>query len=422
MKKVIQGTFATSHGVQQQRVTFDEISEVILEISAPNNLPADYSFDQDCLIFMSPGDVHIHAREDASGKHKYKEDFASASLAAINGGLTHLCDMPNNPEAPINDESYLKKLSLAAKALVPIFPYAGIGPETKPLSFKVPYKAYMGPSVGDLFFKTLDDLDRVLENYRGQWVSFHCEDPEILESHKGASGHLARRPVDAEVVATKAALNFIRKHELKGKLCHYSAGEGLPLILEAKKAGVQVTCEVTPQHLYFSSENIPKEREIYFQMNPPIRHESDRTALLKALKNGDIDFLATDHAPHSKEEKEKGTSGLTGLDTYGPFMTWLLLEQKVTPQILAKIVAENPGQFVSEFLPTFKQHHDRYHKFGTGPGFLKIGAWASFSILDLKTPVTISKEMLKTKCGHSPFEGIQFPGSVRQLVLGGKRF
>lgn len=421
MIKSIKGYFVTSKSISKQIVFFDEQSEVITEIKADNGESCDYEYGENDLIFMAPGDIHIHAREDVSREHIYKEDFASASLAAINGGLTHLCDMPNNPVAPITDETYLAKLALAAKAKVPIFPYAGIGPGTKSLSFKVPYKAYMGPSVGHLFFKTLDELDKILENYQGQFVSFHCEDPEILEASKSGSNHLAKHPVEAEVVATKAALKFIEKHQLIGKLCHYSAGEGLPLILEAKKRGVKVSCEVTPQHLFFTSESIPSDKQVYFQMNPPIRHESDRLALLKAVKNGEIDFLATDHAPHSAEEKAKGTSGLTGLDTFAPFMSWLITNQGVDAKMVAKISCENPGDFVSEFLATFKKHHPRFHNLGLGPGHLRVGAWASFCVIDMKTPIQISKSMLKTKCGHSPFEGVTFPGSVKQVILGGKR-
>jgi len=424
MSKTIQGTFASSKGVEKLRVTFDESTEVITEVVQGHlsTDQVDYHFDEHHLIFSSIGDIHIHAREDVSGKHLYKEDFKTASLAAINGGVTHVCDMPNNPVAPIDDQSYLNKLNLASTHLIPIFLYAGIGPETKPLSYKVPYKAYMGPSVGDLFFKSLDDLEKRLELYKGQWVSFHCEDPETLDRAQSGSDHNHRRPVEAEVIATKAALKFIEKFDLNGKLCHYSAGEGLPLILEAKKRGVKVTAEVTPQHLYFNQETIPHDLKNYFQMNPPIRGESDQRMLLNALKRGELDYLATDHAPHSMEEKNKGTSGLTGLDTYGGFMTWLLLEQKVSPEILSKVCSENPGHFIKEFLTTFKNLRPSYHRLGSGPGLIEVGAWASFSVLSLKRPIKISKNTLKTKCGHSPFENMTFPGSVESVFIGGKRF
>src|SRR5690606_36731478 len=128
-----------------------------------------------------------------------------------------------------------------------------------------------------------------------------------------------------------------------GKLCHYSSGEGLNFIRKAREEGVEVKIEVTPQHLFFGLEEIPSEKLVSLQMNPPIRENSDRLRLLEALKKGEIDFLATDHAPHTEEEKAKGTSGLTGLDTFGAFVTWLILEENVDPRLIAKMTAENPG-------------------------------------------------------------------------------
>ncbi len=108
----------------------------------------------------------------------------------------------------------------------------------------------MGPSVGDLYFTSLEQLDRTLAQYRGANVSFHCEDPVLLEQHRGEPTHERRRPPACELSATQFALQMIEKYELRGKLCHYSVGEGLPLIREARRRGLPVTCEVTPHHLY----------------------------------------------------------------------------------------------------------------------------------------------------------------------------
>jgi dihydroorotase len=137
-----------------------------------------------CLIFPGFGDLHVHAREDAGGTQNYKEDFVSASEAAIAGGVVQFAEMPNNPVAPVDDEKYEAKLRLSQKSLVDVTLYAGIGPETSPLSRRVPYKAFMGPSVGDLFFSTQEQLEQAIARYEGQNVSFHCEDPEILEAKK----------------------------------------------------------------------------------------------------------------------------------------------------------------------------------------------------------------------------------------------
>lgn len=419
-KKIIEGHFSTSQFTGPGRVTFDEQTGLIekFEENVTFNKQGEF-YEEDKIIFAGMGDVHIHAREDVSGKHTYKEDFISASEAAINGGLVHACDMPNNPVAPIDDESYKKKLELTNKAKISLLIYAGIGPNTKPLSFKAPYKAYMGPSVGDLFFKNNEELEETLKYYEGQVVSFHCEDPEILENSKDMPTHLERRPVEAEVLATKEALKLIKQFNLKGKLCHYSSGEGLKLIKQAKKEGLPVTCEATPQHLYFSDDQVGLDR--FYQMNPPIRKQEDHNALLESFLKGEIDYLATDHAPHTQEEKEKGTSGLTGLDTFGAFVTWLMIEKKMAPKLVAQACCENPGTFVNQFLEDISEHAPRFKNYGKGFGFLEKGYMANFTILDLKKPITITKEVLKTKVAHSPFLGTTFPGSVHAVYMGGKR-
>ncbi|MFO1022543.1 MAG: hypothetical protein U0903_17870 [Planctomycetales bacterium] len=154
------------------------------------------------------------------------------------GGVVHVADMPNNPCAPINDATYRDKQALVESHHLPVHYtlYAGIGPGTRLLSFPVPYKAYMGHSVGDLFFTSLAQIEETLQHYRCA-VSFHCEDPELMEQHKGAALHEDRRPAVWVVSATRSALRMIEKYDLTGKLCHYSVGEGLPLIREIRVYG-----------------------------------------------------------------------------------------------------------------------------------------------------------------------------------------
>ncbi|NCY26737.1 MAG: amidohydrolase, partial [Alphaproteobacteria bacterium] len=322
--------------------------------------------------------------------------------------------MPNNPIPPVDNKSYEEKFKLTLKTQGEIWIYAGIGPETRPLSYPVPYKVYMGPSIGELFFKDLSTLDETLSNYRGQTVSFHCEDPVILEENKKRPHHHERRPVSAEVVATKDALMLIEKYQLKGKLCHYSSGEGLRLIREARQRGVDVVIEVTPQHLFYDLDKIQEVDLTSFQMNPPIRPSHDRVALMEALKQGEINFLATDHAPHSVEEKKLGTSGLTGLDTFGPFVTWLF-EQGIDPKLIAKVASENPGDFFNQFLPSWSKLSPLYASMNKGVGYLKPGYRANFTILNRQKPLLITQEKLKTKSRHSPFLGVTFPGQVEAL-------
>ncbi len=424
--KTIEACCVTSTTKKRQQISFDDASGLITAVN-DCYLPKekiDFFFDDDHLLFAGMGDIHIHAREDFSGLNTYKEDFHSASCAALNGGVVHVADMPNNPVAPIDDESYLTKLSLTKNSSIPFLLYAGIGPETRPLSFNVPYKVYMGPSIGELYFQNNSQLDEVLKYYQNEFISFHCEDPEILEQHKKADSHFTRRPVSAEIMATDFALSLIKKYHLKGKLCHYSAGAGLLAIKKAKAQGLMVTCEVTPQHLYFSEEDIaemPASEQVLFQMNPPIRRREDAQLLLAALKAGDIDYLATDHAPHSCEEKKAGMSGLPGLDTYVPFVSWLLIDQGVSAFVIAKVCSENPGEFLNGFLYSLNQKSDLYKKWGRGLGFLKPEYSASFTIINLKKPIMIELEMIKSKAQWSPFLHKSFPGSLACLFVHGKK-
>ncbi len=420
--KSIEAICVTSQFKKRQQLLINEETGLIEDIGdlgiARENL--SYYFNDDCLLFAGMGDVHIHAREDLSQKNCYKETFHSASEAAVNGGVIHMGDMPNNPIPPIDDKSYADKLRLTSSAINTCWIYAGIGPKTKPLTKKVPYKAYMGPSVGDLFFKDNEELENALVHYKNQYVSFHCEDPELLEKCKNESTHFSRRPVEAEVLATNEALKLIKEHHLVGKLCHFSSREGLDAIREFRKNGGIVQVEVTPQHLYFAQEDIEKLDVQLFQMNPPIRPCTDQEAMLAAFKNGEIDFLATDHAPHTHEEKVKGTSGLTGLDTYGAFVCWLINEQNLKPEFMAKICSENSGRFFNQFLESWSSMDSRFIEFGKGLGFLEKGYRADLTVLNLKKKWTVKTEDLKTKVKHSPFLGHEFSGSVERVMTKGK--
>jgi len=365
----------------------------------------------DAIIFPGFGDLHIHAREDVSQSQVYKEDFATVSAASIHGGVTHVADMPNNPVAPVDDARYADKEKLTAKSAVHVTLYAGIGPETKPLMRHVPYKAFMGPSVGDLFFASQEQLEGVIASYRGCNVSFHCEDPAILRESSGAATHEQRRPARAEITATEFALYLIERYELVGKLCHYSTKDGLAKIAAAKARGVRVTAEATPHHLFFDDTMLTDENRLWLQMNPPLRGHEDRLALIEALRSGLVDYIATDHAPHTLAEKLEGMSGVPHLDTYGAFATWLMAEHGFTAQDIARVCAYNPGLFVKEFLPA---------SFGKGYGVIEPGYVGSLTILQPNSPVTIERSAMKTKCGWSPFEGYTLPGRVLHTVLQGK--
>ncbi len=154
-------------------------------------------------------------------------------------------------------------------------------------------------------------------------------------------------------------------------------------------------------------------------MNPPIRPSADQDALLDAFTKGEIEYLATDHAPHTKEEKLNGTSGMPGLDTYATLVGWLWQEVGVDPKILASACSRNPGQFTAKFLETWKLWFPSLNALGHGYGELAKGYSASFTVLHKNKPITISNNSVKTKVGWSPFDGHRFKSSLEAVFLNG---
>jgi dihydroorotase len=389
------------------RIEIDEATGLITKVGVPTG-EADIVLKEE-IIFPGFIDLHVHAREDVGHTQDYKEDFITLGEAAINGGVVAVADMPNNKIPPIDDASYEAKLELTHKSAITVLLYAGIGPSTKPLKKKVPYKVFMGPSIGELFFTNNQELEEVISKYKGENVSFHCEDPVILEENKKAITHEDKRPESAEISAVDFALHLIEKYKLIAKICHASTKEGVEKIVEAKKRGLNVTVETTPHHLYFDETMINSGR-VKFQVNPPIRHTlENRLALIGMLKRGDIDYLATDHAPHSIEEKEKGISGLTHLDTYGSFITWLHQSHGFTGEEIKRVCSTNPGKFIGNFL-------------GEKYGEIKEGYVGSLTIIDMNKKNKVTSEKLKTKSKWSPFLGVTFPGTVTMTVVRGKVF
>lgn len=443
-KIIIEGQCVHTNGVRQEQVEIDTSTGLINRVG--NNLgnPTS-SFPKTHLIFAGFGDIHIHAREDETGQQNYKEDYQSATAAALHGGVTHVACMPNTP-APLTTEEQLRWHQQKCRSFpVSFLHYVGVGPDTFPLSISVPYKVFTGPSVGKLFFKNELELRKVLQNYRGQQVSFHVEDYDILEANKTAHTHQERRPVACVEKALAYVLAIIEEYDLKAKLCHWStAGKSITMITQHRAKGFNTTLEVSPLHLYFDADMLTTIPEFwpYVQMNPSIQGQEHRRELLRLLKEGFIDYVATDHAPHTLAEKFKqfeppaetamskeeyylhlkehdiakcrefaykdSTSGTPQLDTYALIAAWLMKEQGFSPEDIARVCAQNPGSFMNQF-------HAGRGKFGK----IEQGYYGSFTVLDMSVSTTVTRKELKTKCGWSPFEGITFPGRVAATFVKG---
>jgi dihydroorotase len=379
-----------------RRVTIRIDAGAIAEVAPPRG--GDVVFDDTCRIFPGFIDLHVHCREDPSGLQNYKEDFASAGAAALAGGVVALADMPNNPDPPATPERYAAKRQLADRAPVDIVLF---GPAAKaPFQDGIPYKLFLSEQAAS----SAEELCGFFRAFRGHWLSVHAEDPTVLAACRAAKTHEKRRPREAEIKAVEKLLAALRADPcLHLHICHVSTRESVQLIEEAKRAGLPVTAEVCLHHLFFDVDNFPPIFGPCRNVNPPLRARADRDRLIEALRNGAIDALATDHAPHSLEEKRRGAAGFPGLDTYGAFATGLL--DALTP---ARFIAATSG-FAAAFMRRFT---------GEVFGVIAPGAVGSLAVLAL-SPSGIRKESFTTKCDWSPYIGCTFPGAVEATIVRG---
>ncbi len=409
---VVEGNFVNESSggdspTTPRRVEIDIHTGLISAVGTPRGT-GDLVLGDEYVVMSGLIDQHVHAREDPSGEDTYKESFQTASDAAVHGGVIAFVEMPNNPIPPVDDENYIAKRELTKKSCVDILLYAGVGPNTRPLTFPVPYKTYMGPSIGDLFFEDEAQLRNALSRYRGKFIAFHAEDPVILKENEGAPTHAESRPPEAEIEAIGQILRISQDYGFHPHICHLTTAAGLELIREARSRGVAVSTEVTPHHLYFDQDNIANfHTPSFLQCNPPIRTRADRIALLEGLRSGDIEMLATDHAPHTLEEKEKGMSGVTHLDTFGPFLFWLI-DQGFDLPLIQQVAARAPSKILNEFLP------DRY-------GRVEEGFVGSLSVLK-KGEFTVRRGDIKSRSGWSPYQGTTFGGTVSHTIVRGRIF
>lgn len=336
------------------------------------------------IIFPGFIDPHVHLREPG---WVHKEDFRTGSKAALHGGVTCVIDMPNNKVPAKTAKAIKAKAKLAKKkALIDIRFYGMVDGNRKELIEMAPlvagYKVYMSETTGTQGVRK-EELLTLLRGLPKKLVSFHCEDKGIVESD-------SLRPSIAEVKAIKDAIVISKKLNLASNICHLSTMEGFYAINRGY-------CEASPLHAFFSSGAKNK----LLTMNPPLRGKKDRNFIFNALLKGKIDFLATDHAPHTLEEKREGAKGCPGLDTYGAFVS-LLLKRGCSLRTAIGITSANISNAI-----------------GMKKGHIEPGYGADFTVMEIK-PTKIHKRDLQTKCQWSPFEGKTFPGRVSMTIAGGE--
>jgi len=372
---VITGLFADRRGVFKAQV---KISNGVITRVAKSGLKGDdvVKIPSGCLCLPGFIDIHTHLREPG---FEYKEDFETGSMAAINGGVTMLFDMPNNIPPTDSFERLKEKEKLAEKSIIPIEFYQTVGKTGFDKRLKGPFKVFLSKTTG------AGNNEECIKHLKNKIVAFHCETPDMKQSSM------------SEILAVSKALGLSYENRITPIICHASTRGTIQLINKVRRK-MRVYCEATPHHLFFTK----RDKNELLTMNPPLRERRDRDYLLSAVKSGSVDFLATDHAPHTLEDKEDGCRGVPGLDTYAPFVCWLI-DRGINIKRIVELTSYNASRL-----------------FSLNRGVIKKEYNGSLTILDLRKDYVVNADELKTKCGWSPFEGVSFPGKTYGVIIDGE--
>lgn len=381
----------------------------------------DVRFDEviDCsgkLILPGAIDAHVHFREPGQA---YKEDWESGSKVALAGGVTTVFDMPNNepPATTVFDLEAKRKL-IKGRSYVNYGLFIGFNGKNLAevnAAKNVPgVKLYMANSTGDM--GVTGDFEELFSGCN-KLIVVHAEDEKcIAENLKRYLAEFAGREIDpavhSKIRAVDCAVSAVRqlcalakKTGHKVHIAHISCADELEIIATHKKFGV--TCEVAPHHLLFCEDDYETKGNL-IKMNPPVRSRVDLFALWKGLKFGDIDIIATDHAPHTLEEKEQGylkaPAGVPGVSVMLPIMLNAVNDEGLEIPELLRLCCEKPAEI-----------------FGVkGKGKLQEGYDADIVVADMDLEKKIVREEVKDKCGWSPYEGSTFKGWPVMTFVGGE--
>lgn len=360
-------------------------------------------------------DVHVHLREPG---YEYKETIASGTLAAAHGGYTTVCAMPNLRPAPDCRASLdLQRDAIRRTAHIEVIPYASITEGQKGEGRLVDFEELAGDVIGfsddgkgvqrgELMREAMQRAVAV-----SRPIVAHCEVDELLRGGYIHDGDYCRRHNHRGISSESEWAQVVRDVELASEtgcqyhVCHVSTRESVEAIRQGKARGVRVTCETAPHYLLLTDEDLREEGR--FKMNPPLRSAADREALLQGIKDGTVEVIATDHAPHSAEEKSRGLElsamGIVGIETAFPLLyTYLVERGHITLGELVALMAENPRRI-----------------FGIEGG-LQVGSRADITIFDLDREYEIDPERFLSKGRATPFEGWRVKGECLLTLSAGR--
>ena len=359
---------------------------------------------------LLPGfcDVHVHFREPG---FSYKETIRSGSLAAARGGYTAVCTMPNlNPVCDSPEHLALQKELIRKDAVIDVLPYASItleekGRQLSDLEAMAPQVVAFSDDGKGVQSESMMREAMKRAKALGKMIVAHCEDDSLLCGgyiHNGRYAEAHHHPgicSESEWRQVERDLRLAAETGCRYHVCHVSTKESVALIRNAKREGVDVSCETAPHYLLLDENDLQEDGR--FKMNPPLRTSEDREALIEGLLDGTIDMIATDHAPHSREEKsrglEKSAFGIVGIETAFPLLyTELVKKGILSLEALVELLCEKPRK-----------------RFGIPLG-------NDFSIWDLNRQYVINPEEFLSLGRATPFAGYTVCGRCLLTVCHGK--
>ncbi len=386
---------------------FESCSEITLQgfVSDLQNT------DNDAKIVIFPGfiDVHVHLREPG---FFHKETIKTGTLASLAGGYTAVCSMPNVNPVPDSEENLKVQLDIIkSDAVCEVYPYGALtkgenGEELVDFEKLAPYCVAFSDDGKGVQSKELTRQAMAAVAKTGRIFAQHLEDDAIKKNGVIHDGEYARKhnipaiPSEAEFGMLARDLKLVKETGVKYHVCHLSTKEGVEMIRKAKAEGLDVTCETAPHYLVLTDADLKDHGN--FKMNPPLRSKEDRAALLEGLKDGTIDMIATDHAPHAESEKAggllKSAMGIVGIETAFPLLyTHLVKTGLFTLEEITKLLTENPAK-----------------RFGINQKFEE-----NYTVFDLNAKYEIKAENFLSKGKNSPFLGMEVFARCIKTVNGG---
>ena len=366
-------------------------------------------------LFAGNIDPHVHFRDPGA---TYKEDINSGSIAAASGGVTSFFDMPNTSPSTTTIEALEAKKEHAKQNSIVNYNFF-IGATHDNLNHlkeaqNVPgIKIYVGSSTGELLVDNKSELEQIFTQTKHP-IAVHSEDEQMIQErlqiYKESTNvldHEKIRSAEGALKCTKMLVDLAQKTNHHLHICHLTTKQEVELL---RSLGTQnlITSEVSPQHLLTYAPDVYDKWGTKAQINPPIRHKDHQEALFLGLQDGIIDFIASDHAPHTNEEKDhvfgKAPSGMPGVETSFPLLLNYANKRLFSLNEITKRMAYMPAKI-----------YNIYNK-----GLLKENFDADLVLVDLNSKYTISKENLKTKCKWSIFEGQEITGKVIATFVNGQ--